>query len=170
MIAARTAKLALLFLLVAVAIQIQPAWAHGGPVGACPAPFDVVSQLENIEITFSEPIDETGARTISLFADEGRSEIELGPTTLDDPTTLVAAIPPSLEPGIYRIRFDAFALDGESYDGGYPFTYDPTAEESRNCAEQNGGTSVITWLIGGTCVLLLAWLGAWLKKGDNEST
>ncbi len=100
MIAARTAKAAVLFLLAAVAIQIQPAWAHGGPIGACPAPFDVVSQLENIEITFSEPIDETGARTISLFADEGRSEIELGPTTLADPTTLVAAIPASLEPGM----------------------------------------------------------------------
>ncbi len=154
-------------LLAATTIPAQPAQAHGGFVTACPAPGEVMSVLGTIELEFADPIDEAAdpAPALALASNNGRTDLDIGPTTVKDSVSMVATIGVEPEPGVYTVRYLARSVDGTLVDGGFRFTYDPEAQQPTNClveAESASGSAGL-WLAVASTLLVLLGVGLWLR-------
>ncbi len=159
--------LLLMALVAATTIPTQPAQAHGGFVKACPAPGEVMSVLGTIELEFADPIDEAAdpAPALALASNNGRTDLEIGPTVVEGSVSMVATIGVEPEAGVYTVRYLGRSADGTLVDGGYRFTYDPEAQQPTNCLVEadpaSGGAGLA--LAVGTTLLVMLGIALWIR-------
>jgi methionine-rich copper-binding protein CopC len=170
----KVARLAMVALLLVSAVMIStlPARAHGTLTSACPGRGEVMSVLDSIELRFDDPLDGANAEPpqLLLATNDGLTDVEIGPASIVDTNKLVATVPSSLNPGIYTVRYEALAIDGTLYDGGYQFTYDPTATNPGNCIAQSGGSGATMWLVVSTGAVALLALTLWTRTRSARNS
>jgi methionine-rich copper-binding protein CopC len=78
-----------------------------------------------IGLRFSEAVEPAFSR-IKLATKSG-DPVEIGPVSLDpnDSTRLVAAIPSTLAPGVYKVSWRVISVDTHSTEGDFTFEVKP---------------------------------------------
>lgn len=102
----------------------QAALAHAELEEAVPAPGAVVEKIEEIRLTFSEPISEA---TIRLLRDQ--TELNLVVSITGD--TVMGSFADELEEGVYQVLWTAVSADGHEISGSYSFEYKPSVSRTR---------------------------------------
>jgi len=111
----RTLLLLLSFLLLGGGLQ--SAFAHAEILGSDPAPGSRVSDLENLLITFSEPVYNPLVRLLS-----NTTEYPLV-TRVENEATVIAEVPADLPKGTYQVLWSVESVDGHLISGSYGFEY-----------------------------------------------
>ena len=170
---ARTARLAALAVVVAVAVAVTapPAGAHAFLVSSSPPNQAVVpTQPALVRLTFNEPVD-FGPHAIELLDAAGRT-IETGPPlhAAGDTKTAALPLPPGLAKGTYIIAWRVVSVDSHPVSGGFSFSigapsaevtaHGRTSSRAVNVADAVSRTLAFAGLaltVGGACLLLLLW-------------
>ena len=129
--ASRTTRSRWLVLLLALAVPLQAARAHGHLVKAEPAvDGHVVSIPTLLRLSFSEAPTPALSR-ITLF-DAAMQPVSLGAVAVDpkDGKTLLAAITGKMAPGRYTVRWKIAGDDGHPVNGTFAFTVDASPAAS----------------------------------------
>jgi copper transport protein len=102
----------------------SPASAHASLVSSTPTSGSVVERApKQVELTFSEPVEVT-RDGIQVTGPDGALLPHLA-TGVDprDRTSIVAALPHTLVPGTYRVRYRILSIDGHAVQGEIRFAY-----------------------------------------------
>jgi methionine-rich copper-binding protein CopC len=119
----RAMRLVVLTTLTAALLWLFPATvaAHAELLEATPADGATVDGTpEEISARFSEPL-ETDGSTFSLRTAAGE-RLAVGRVDPDDPTRLVIDPVPTLQPGMYEVRWRAASADGHAENDTWTFT------------------------------------------------
>lgn len=162
----QTARATVVGLAVVLTLSWSPgAGAHSTLIGGCPGPGDIVNELTTIELLFGSEIVDDGLAKLELTGDNGRVDLDVGPTTFADELTLTADVLADLDPGRYIVRYMVTSIDGDLNDGGFEFTLDPDADQdAAGCAETaDGGSGVGGLVLLGVGVVAVVALGLLLR-------
>ncbi len=165
------------FVTVVLAALLALSWApavsaHSTLIDSCPFGGDVVNEIETIELTFGSPIveDSDPAPFIELAGEldgqPGRNPMDIGPIVFDSPTELSVEILEPLDPGLYIVKYDLIAADGDDSDGGFDFTVDPDADVDSQCLGSSSGSS--SWIVLAVAAVGLVGV-AWLLRPRRKT-
>jgi len=147
--------LSLCFLLFGVGAQ--KLYAHTSLMSSSPEREERVSDLQEIELTFSSGLIDDGNAKITLSTIREGKEIPIGETTFVSEFIIRADVSMDLEPGQYVVRYHVTALDGDLNDGGYAFELLPSK-----------GNDVIWILLGAGLVAIASVMFLLRKKPERD--
>ena len=106
----------------------SPALAHGSFVDARPLPgVEVGGVVDEVALLFGEDLA-LGEGSIEVIGPGGETTAS-GQVEYPIDRAIRMAIEPLTEPGEYEVAFRVPALDGFVFEGRFPFTFEPSAEE-----------------------------------------
>lgn len=124
-----------------------------------------------VDVWFTQELfRRSGANTLAVLAADGH-RVDDGQAAIDaeDRSLLSVTLLEPLTPGTYRVEWQSLsALDGDTAEGAFEFTVDPTAPEptvapSAGSGSETGGTSTLasrgaslTWLAVAVPAVLLS--------------
>lgn len=185
--------------LLVIAATPGVAEAHAAYERSSPAEGAVVPVPATVEIWFTQELfRREGANTITVEGPDGRVDDGNSILDPDDRTHLTVALAPDLPPGEYRVSWTTLsAIDGDSAEGEFAFTVDPTAPEPTPAGSEatppseatpagsedatavpppasdivSDTSSFPTWvLVAAASILASAALGAWaLLRGEPDA-
>ena len=122
-------------------LAASPAFAHAEVVLTSPEANTQVAAPPVIAVGLSEQIV-LDYSTMAL-TDATGAAMAMDPTTLDPTgTSMEAAVPLKLCPGMYSVAWHALSVDGHETDGTFPFEVtDNLSEGAPVCDQGNGGGS-----------------------------
>lgn len=163
---------ACLVVLVAFAVlPVAPAGAHATLLAPCPAPGDVIPDLQEIELVFRSELIDDGIGDIQLTAVDGEVPIDLGPTVFSEDLLTMSAdvLVDELAPGRYLVFYAVTSADGDLNEFGFEFTIDPDAEiDSGTCEFDNGGAA--GWILLGSGVVAVGALVFFLRPRKSRES
>jgi methionine-rich copper-binding protein CopC len=113
-------------LAVGAAVPATPAWAHDGLTSSTPSAGEVVTEVDELTLTFSETLldlDGSSNAFALRVTDADKNYFESGCITLAGSTvTSNAALG---EAGEYEVIWQVVSSDGHPTSGSYTFTYQP---------------------------------------------
>lgn len=119
----RSIRLAFVALIAAIATLAiaAPASAHPFLLFTNPGLDGAVPDSpESVDLVFNEPV--TATDTAIAITDSAGKDVEIArATTKQGGTTVTAALPEELEPGVYRARWEVTGVDGHGADGEFRF-------------------------------------------------
>jgi methionine-rich copper-binding protein CopC len=106
----------------------SPALGHGSFVDARPLPgVEVGGVVDEVALLFGEDLA-VGEGSIEVTAPDGEPTSG-GPVEYPIDRVIRMAIEPLSEPGQYEVAYRVPAIDGFIFEGRFPFTFDPSAEQ-----------------------------------------
>ncbi len=132
--------------------------AHTQLAESSPEKQERVSNLTEIELTFSsELLDDGNARILLTTLHDGK-EVPIGGTVFVSEYTIRADVPTQPAPGQYVVRYRVTAIDGDVNDSGYAF----------EVLGPKGDNTI--WIILGAGVFAIALLMVflWTRKTRNN--
>lgn len=114
-------RFALMAAATALALLPIAAGAHAHLVAAVPAADSKSAEVQEIRLSFSEPV-EVALSTVHLETAEERTVTEPGAQAdAHDTKVLLLHLYEKLPPGPYRVRWSVVAADGHKVSGNYSF-------------------------------------------------
>jgi copper transport protein len=124
--------------LVAATLLVAALWlatigvaaAHADLLSSAPAAnSSVKTSPPRLLLTFTEAID-PGNSSLTLLGPDGRPLAGFGQLRVNGAATIATASVPSLEPGVYTVKYRVTsAADGHVTSGQYAFLFDPTGTQ-----------------------------------------
>jgi methionine-rich copper-binding protein CopC len=135
--------------------SIQTVFAHAELISATPAPGSSVETLNQIRLTFSEPI--SADSQIQLLQDFV-VKAELQPVLdVDNDKVLVTAVPP-LPDGVYTVEWSASSADGHLLSGSYSLGINSNLSQPLPWYFSTGGLiAIFLGSLGVAALLLRHW-------------
>jgi len=130
--------------------------AHTQLAESSPEKQERVSNLTEIELTFSsELLDDGNARILLTTLHDGK-EVPIGDTVFVSEYTIRADVPTQPAPGQYVVRYRVTAIDGDVNDSGYAF--EVLASKGNDA----------TWIVLGVGIAVIAAAVAALRKNPKK--
>ena len=130
--------------------------AHTQLAESSPEKQERVSNLTEIELTFSsELLDDGNARILLTTLHDGK-EVPIGDTVFVSEYTIRADVPTQPAPGQYVVRYRVTAIDGDVNDSGYAF--EVLASKGNDA----------TWIVLGVGIAVIAAAVAVLRKNPKK--
>ena len=106
-----------------VMLGVAPlAWGHAQLVKSVPARRAVLSRPpERVQLWFNERLEPAFAQLSVWDRDGAQVDLKDAQVAPDDPKRLSISVP-SLEPGVYRVKFRVLSVDGHVVESEFPFT------------------------------------------------
>jgi len=131
----RRGSVAMIFALVVALVPVTIAFGHAQPAKIVPGDGAVLTTPPatiEIEMTQDMPKEDTGASDIDVVDASGKEVTTVaGVVDNGNRRKLSVAMPTTLQPGVYTVRWKTLSADdGDPANGTFTFTYDPNGTAS----------------------------------------